>query len=856
MNLTPRIIRLESGDAAGTVRFLSGLSVELAEGKTSSVVTITRTGKFRDPRYGEFEITKPMLLAMVKNFDARVYGQDIFLDVAHNPNNGAAAKVMKLMIEGDRLRALVEWTPYGIDAIKSKSYQYLSAEYHENYQDNEAGLKHGTVLLGAALTVRPVIKNLDPIQLAEATHHEHPTLLHPELVRTLTQEITKMKDLMLMKLAAALALFPILTDGIRKQLAETFGAALEGVTEDAQAQRLLASFTDSGKILAESMASNPGAPVTLSIGAGLNAEEVKKLLAEESARLAGAVKQLAQAKENNLAQFTALLEKATGIDEPLRKSLALAAELITAEMTSDQVLRLAENQIRLGNEMMAQRTLAARGFAGPQGSARITVDESNAVKALQETVDRRLGYLDMSDSERFKGTGGALLEKNKKFCEKVLAEFDADRGVRLHEEHKQLAGGVGSVSDTAIPASFERTVIREALYNLISLQFMDVGTYAYANVINIPYSYRDTSAAGIDDLRKYEGQGILNAGYIQTLDETRPIPQKLAFTVSDEIRLLTGNGQIAYDILAENTQNAARIVGEDIERLNFNEILNASEEFGAVAFAATALTGVNGTNRTFIAPFFPIVRPRRIFDIKGVQVGATQNPVVVSYAATPINAYNGTNTQTAGTYYVLDYNLGEIYFVTQLGVLVTPPNATAITVAASRSTNVFSFNTDLAVDELDEIHWNDFLYRFGLRKTIIEDDRYRMANFSIMRGALMTQIEKAKQFGANSKRPGTDLTQAGNLGMIKDVPGFKAVAPGLAIADQRLVMGERNTSRFRMLKPWAMEQLENVKDSNGLFTGQKHAYGTQHVAVHTPIPLKNCYTSMLAYSAAARVNRV
>jgi phage I-like protein len=175
-----KIIKLSSGVDGKSIRFLSRCKVELAEGKTTSTVTVTRTGTFSDPRYGRFEISRDMLLSMVKNFKAGAYGQDIFLDVDHKPGNGAAAKIINLSVEGNRLRAEVEWTPYGIEAVRDKGYQYLSAEYAENYIDNEAGQQHGPVLLGAALTVRPVVKHLDPVRLSEAS--DHPLLIHPELL--------------------------------------------------------------------------------------------------------------------------------------------------------------------------------------------------------------------------------------------------------------------------------------------------------------------------------------------------------------------------------------------------------------------------------------------------------------------------------------------------------------------------------------------------------------------------------------------------------------------------------------------------------------------------------------------------
>ncbi|MEO2219050.1 hypothetical protein ABGV49_18515 [Chromobacterium vaccinii] len=68
------------------------------DAKPTSWVTHPREGSYSDPRYGRFEISREMLLAMVRNFDAGVAGTDIFLDVNHQPGDGAAAKICKLAV--------------------------------------------------------------------------------------------------------------------------------------------------------------------------------------------------------------------------------------------------------------------------------------------------------------------------------------------------------------------------------------------------------------------------------------------------------------------------------------------------------------------------------------------------------------------------------------------------------------------------------------------------------------------------------------------------------------------------------------------------------------------------------------
>jgi len=838
--------------------------------KRESVVTVTRTGTFSDPRYGTFEITRQMLSSMIDNFKARVVGQEVFVDKTHEPGEGAAGTIRELFLSDGKLRARVEWTDYGLELIQKRGFLYLSAEFHEDWVDNEQQQHHGPTLLGAALTTRPVIKHLDPIQLSEKALWECPTYLTDRFQKLLSEEHDAMMKELLERLRRELSTVKLNKELI-KQLADAFQAAGEQLDDKDTLEAMLAEFVKTGKQLAEQVqsAQNPG-EIKLSIdipeGAGkkgVDEEAVKRILAEQKTEADKQAKQLAEAKDANVKTFSEALDNADGLkdlDEDVMADLKKASELITADMTAEQVKALAEQQIALGNKFAAQGKLASKGFqipGGASGSVRVLkAEEDKHVTELQETVDKRLGYSDMPDSRRFSRIGGQLQAENKQLAEKALAMFDAEHGPQLEAEHKMLAGGDGKVSDVAVPSIFERTVIREALYQLISLQFVDSGTYQFGESATIPYSFRDTTAAGKGDTRVYEGGAIKRAGVKQTTELAYPIPQKIAFEVSDELRYLTRDSMYNWDAVAENTRNAVRIVGEDTEQLNFNAILQASHEYGKVDVTDEDLEPqADGTDRVFILANFPVVRPRKLFDLQGNQIGNTLNPVTVSHGGNEIQEYDGTGNQAAGTYYVLDYDLGEIYLTDEAGAIQTPADATAYTISYSYATNVYAFDTDEGATET-AVHWDQFLYRFGLRKNVIEDDRFHQANFSIMSGNYMTQVEQARKFAANFRVPGSDLNADGNLGRIKDVPAFKTTAPGLRIADRYAVIGERGVTRFRMMKPWQMYELENQKDSNGRFTGQKEAYGDQFVVVHTPTQLKRAYTSIMHYSASARVARV
>lgn len=169
--------------------------------------------------------------------------------------------------------------------------------------------------------------------------------------------------------------------------------------------------------------------------------------------------------------------------------------------------------------------------------------------------------------------------------------------------------------------------------------------------------------------------------------------------------------------------------------------------------------------------------------------------------------------------------------------------------------NVQKWDTDLGGLKVKERH-DDLLTKISLRKTVIEDQRYYMADMMLMSGTVMTGIEQAEQFGSNFSRPGTNLAADGNLGRVKNIPGFKTAAPGLWMADQRIVIGKRANTRFRMMKPWSMGQLQDQRDANGRFTGKKEAYGDQFIVLHTPTPLKAGSTHSIAlYSSSGRVAR-
>ena len=858
-----RVIKLEANSPTGTVRFLSGLHVNLDEGKRTSTVTVTRAGSFTDPRYGRFEISQSMLLAMVANFNEGAYGQDIFIDVAHKPENGAAGKVVNLSVEGNRLRARVEWTDFGIQAVKEKGYQYLSAEYHENYKDNEAGKEHGPVLLGAALTVRPVIKRLDPVQLSE----DGPSaiLIHPELLKTLNQEISEMKDKYLKLLAIALATISGLTENTIKQLSESFGIALDGITEDATAKVLLASYAESGKLVAKQLAEHTGKEIKLDItipdlsggggGKMLSEDDVLALMAKQNQAAADDQRKLSERLTANQNIFNKVLDESEGIKAlslDQVESLKEAGELITADMTELQVRKLAEHQLKLGDQIAVQMQLSQMGYdTGAAGSVRITVDESNQAKSLQETILTSLRGTSQHSMGKL-----ALSEKISPFADQVLTAFDRIHGRSLAQEAKALAGGTTGMADTHLPVGFQRTVIREVLSDLRVLELVQTLTDPRATATtDIPYEERDTSAV-LNDGIVYEGQGIHRASVSQAMDLGYILPMKLAFLISEEVMHFTVASAINWDAYARNVESNARVMRELIVRRICNEMQRSADAYLAGTVSNEGIDGQldGATVHTVKTAQFPIVRQHQQYDLKGNAIGSPENPIVVRLDGTAIDAYDGSNTQSAGTYYrITNYNLGYVQFVDQTGSPVTPANAAgADDISYDYATNIVKFDTDHAVDVSNGKHLDGLLSMVGARKAVMSADRFIDPDFMLMSPILNDVITNADQYQESNKKSGTDLTGQGNLATIKSVGAFSTNAPAVDLGDERLIMGQRGTLTYTIAKPFMTGAPFEAVNSGGLPTGQKQAYGTEFSSIKVPTPIRNRLTSVLAYSAAGR----
>lgn len=852
-------------------------SISLAAGQTKSFVTLCKAGKFFDPRYDWFEITVDIFKKMIRNFDARVFAQDVAIDIEHQPKNGAAGFIRRLFLEGARLRAEVEWTPMGVEAIKEKGFRYLSIEYDENFSDNETGTNHGPVLKGAALTTRPVIKGLDPVTLAAAADDGDSAIRYALSENVYHNLHTERKIAMKEKLFAALLAagvpetaaktlsesIPVpatASDADVKSLAEKIAPAIKDLT---QGYRLTDGTV---KVLADQVAASlrsidapsPKEPETgKSLSAADVAGIVSKTLATERAASASAAKTLAEQETANRKIFSEAIAAAKiGEDEKKQLSESLLPG-ISGGMTADSVKALADLVIKQAAESAVKRKLADLGYGA--GTIRFgNSEEQGAMKFAEEKLPEIMGLKTLSEGDRYPQTG-KLRDSNKRAAAVALAQFDREHGAQLARESmlvKELADG--STTDILVPRLVQREVIREALQDLVGAAFVEfIPGELNAIVMQLPFVSRSGSPTN-SQMRVFEGQTVPTAYLAMDSELAYVNPFKIATKMTNESIHFSRNNLLGYNMQDASVLNLVTLIKEMTDARYFNELYQACDEYGAVAVANESRTAqCNGAHKTFQLVNYPLVPLRKVYDIKGTLI-STANPITVTYNAVVLNPWEpGVG---AGTYYlVTNHNLGQFQIVDQTGAAITPPNATPLVVSYSYSTNVIKFDTDIPNGLTKDVHLNGFIRAFGAAKANVQrHPRYGNPDFSIMSSVLNNMITDAQKYEESHATEGSSLSSDGNLAMIKGVSCFGVNAPNLLMGDQRGIIGTRRTLKHGLAKAFSLiGDWQERRDANGNYTGVKDIYGEQYDVVQVPggpnNQVKGSLTSVLAYSVTGDV---
>lgn len=130
-------------------------------------IQVAKLGRFKDPRYGTFEITASDVDSWVRNLQEH-FGGEVPIDRDHATDKGTSSEAMawirNLAVEGDAVTADVEWTPAGEELVRQKRYRYISPTFVSALKDQQ-GITKGPALLRAALTNNPFLHDMPAVSL-------------------------------------------------------------------------------------------------------------------------------------------------------------------------------------------------------------------------------------------------------------------------------------------------------------------------------------------------------------------------------------------------------------------------------------------------------------------------------------------------------------------------------------------------------------------------------------------------------------------------------------------------------------------------------------------------------------------
>jgi hypothetical protein len=156
----------EVDDAPVMARFIETSSIELADPAGSWIQAFPYV-EYDHPVHGKIKFDEQRAQRMAANVSAGVRGQDLDVDYDHKALRGdAAGWIKKAEARSDGLYIFVEWTKEALGKLKEKAYRYFSPEYTDSWKHPD-GRMFQDVLWGGALTNRPFLKGITPINLSE-----------------------------------------------------------------------------------------------------------------------------------------------------------------------------------------------------------------------------------------------------------------------------------------------------------------------------------------------------------------------------------------------------------------------------------------------------------------------------------------------------------------------------------------------------------------------------------------------------------------------------------------------------------------------------------------------------------------
>lgn len=158
----------EGGKMAENLSYLVSLSDAKMEGDSTWIHALP-FGQYKHPIWGVIDANMDKINRLSDSVKKKVRGIDPSINYNHDNDDkdGATGWVKDSQVRSDGLWLFVEFVKDAAQKVREKKFKYFSIEFADEWEDPQ-GAKHKDVVVGGALTNRPFMKNLVPINLSES----------------------------------------------------------------------------------------------------------------------------------------------------------------------------------------------------------------------------------------------------------------------------------------------------------------------------------------------------------------------------------------------------------------------------------------------------------------------------------------------------------------------------------------------------------------------------------------------------------------------------------------------------------------------------------------------------------------
>jgi hypothetical protein len=660
---------------------------------------------------------------------------------------------------------------------------------------------------------------LDSVQMQAITDSVHGKAPAPAAIQNPQKEGSTVKwTLGMVKAMAATS------DG-RRELAvaltdSTLDAEIRTAMTDALAMPLQAS--------APAAATIPADVVNQAVTDALNRQA-------ESARQAEEARTRARSEAATFVkEQIAALRTAGRYPSALLDNVATALTDCADKATAEAQLR---DRLAIADSFLTGGILTSLGYRGGANGATLhTVDVTGQARPWQPIVDNLRAAFDDHQLTMFGTRPDAELRKtNKPFVDKLLRKFDIANAKALLD----AANAWESIQDSITTADLwnqiivQRALLEQAFGDADMLQF--VGTDVFeGDTYTVPVEYYESS--GSVTHRTGEMQPMASGKVKTVWIPFTASPRRIMTEISNDTQRGMSSGPLKYNASARALYHIMAEVRRVINRDAGNEMLRASDAYGAVAVADETVaagelaTVTDATNVKYKVTLRrggatgaltatntdrPAVRPRTYTSYAGNGQATTvaENPFTVTINGAAVahcdlrKNDDGTVSivDAAGanaTGFAVDYENG--YLHVSDGFTITPGTADCV-IDYSYATNFTTWTLTPTTTGEEAKHYSSLLRLIGMQAALMaKHPRYREPNIALGSLTAMEYAIQADVFYQLNSPKGVVLNpNTGNFVASRNGVDYAKHNTQWDAGDGRILLGRVNATKFAVRDPLA-----------------------------------------------------